>query len=183
MLSFQRQNVSVSSQALFCLELSTLLEEGEEKPGEWRGRERNQRASGEGRVGVGRETAGRPTGEPDLTSRAKGHWQGHSQLFHKAEMSYWILSPQQNNSYSKKSKWYTTYSSMKVFCKREMDYCKLKGTVHSQNNHSVISSVIFIFFQTCIDFLQQNVDAYTLHSVKVNDELRLSNSKIKGIKV
>ncbi len=34
MLSFQRQNVSVSSQALFCLELSTLLEEGEEKPGE-----------------------------------------------------------------------------------------------------------------------------------------------------
>lgn len=92
MLSFQRQNVSVSSQALFCLELSTLLEEGEEKPGEWRGRERNQRASGEGRVGVGRETAGRPTGEPDLTLRAKGHWQA-------------------THNYSTKLKWIIEYSA------------------------------------------------------------------------
>lgn len=32
--------------------------------------------------------------------KSKGSLAGHSQLFHKAEMSYWILSPQQNNSYS-----------------------------------------------------------------------------------
>ncbi len=83
MLSFQRQNVSVSSQALFCLELSTLLEEGEEKPREWRG---------EGRVGVGRKTAGRPTGEPDLTSRAKGHWQA-------------------THNYSTKLRWVIEYSA------------------------------------------------------------------------
>ncbi len=32
--------------------------------------------------------------------KSKGSLAGHSQLFHKAEMNYWILSPQQNNSYS-----------------------------------------------------------------------------------
>jgi len=32
--------------------------------------------------------------------KSKGSLEGHAQLFHKAEMSYWILGPQQNNSYS-----------------------------------------------------------------------------------
>jgi len=113
MLSFQRQNVSVSSQALFCLELSTLLEEGEEKPGEWRRRERNPRASGEGRVGVGRETAGRPTGEPDLTSRAKGHWQATHNYSTKLRwvIEYSVHSRIIHTAFSYKSQLYGKYSN------------------------------------------------------------------------